>query len=68
VAILFSGIAPGLALLIYFYLKDKYEPEPLFLVFRTFMIGAVLVFPVAYIENLFETINPLQWNIFNAFF
>jgi protease PrsW len=68
VAILFSGIAPGLALLIYFYLKDKYEPEPLFLVFRTFIIGAVLVFPVAIIENLLETKNPVESDIFNTFF
>lgn len=45
-----AGIAPGLALLSYFYLKDKYEPEPLSVVAKAFFSGALLVFPIMFIH------------------
>ncbi len=35
------ALAPGLALLIFIYLKDKYEPEPLKLVIKAFLLGAL---------------------------
>ncbi|MDC3413073.1 glutamic-type intramembrane protease PrsW [Aquibacillus sp. 3ASR75-11] len=54
-AILTAGIAPALALLTFFYLKDRFEPEPLSMVFRTFLYGALLVFPIMFIQHAFET-------------
>lgn len=68
VGILLAGIAPGMALLSYFYLKDKYEPEPVLMVIRTFIFGAMLVFPIAFIENILETENIVRSSIGNAFF
>ena len=53
--ILSAGIAPGLALLSYFYLKDEYDSEPISFVLRTFMYGALLVFPIMFIQHVLET-------------
>lgn len=50
IAIISAGIAPGLALLSYFYLKDQYESEPVPLVLRSFIFGALLVFPIMFIQ------------------
>ncbi|MBT2727398.1 hypothetical protein J7E63_10675 [Bacillus sp. ISL-75] len=55
--IFLAGAAPGMALLSYFYLKDKYEPEPIIMVFRTFIFGSILMFPIAFIEYIIETEN-----------
>ncbi|BCG59945.1 glutamic-type intramembrane protease PrsW [Paenibacillus sp. URB8-2] len=46
-----SAVAPGLALLIYFYLKDKYDQEPLHMVFKVFLLGLLIVFPVMIIQR-----------------
>ncbi|GKU81025.1 glutamic-type intramembrane protease PrsW [Niallia sp. NCCP-28] len=53
-AIISAGIAPGLALLSYFYLKDQYDSEPISLVFRAFVAGALLVFPIMFIQYVIE--------------
>jgi protease PrsW len=66
-AILSAGIAPGLALLSYFYLKDDYEMEPISFVFKTFIFGALLVFPLMFIQYVFETEMVFQANWLNAF-
>ncbi|MCM3444478.1 glutamic-type intramembrane protease PrsW (plasmid) [Metabacillus halosaccharovorans] len=50
VAIIFAGLAPGLALMIYFYLKDESETEPISLVIRIFILGAMLVFPIMFVQ------------------
>ncbi|QDP40483.1 glutamic-type intramembrane protease PrsW [Radiobacillus deserti] len=52
-AILTAGIAPTLALLAFFYLKDRFDSEPLAMVFRTFLYGALLVFPIMFIQYAF---------------
>lgn len=46
-----AAIAPGLALLVYFYLKDRYESEPVASVLRMFALGFVIVFPVMVIQR-----------------
>jgi protease PrsW len=65
--IILAGTAPGLALLSYFYLKDKYEPEPIFLVFCTFFFGALVMFPVAFLEYILETENVANTELSRAF-
>jgi protease PrsW len=62
-----AGLAPGVALLSFFYLKDKYEPEPVRLVFRLFLIGALLVFPIMVLQFAIQeeyAVSP----ILDAFF
>lgn len=49
-AVISAGIAPGIALLSFFYLKDQYESEPISMVIRTFIFGALLVFPVMVLQ------------------
>ncbi|MDZ5471179.1 glutamic-type intramembrane protease PrsW (plasmid) [Bacillus sp. 31A1R] len=65
--ILSAGIAPGLALLSYFYLKDEYESEPISMVLRTFIFGALLVFPIMFIQYVFEVENIVQSDFIKAF-
>lgn len=43
-SLLTAAIAPGVALLAYFYLKDRYDTEPIHLVMKLFLGGALLVF------------------------
>ncbi|WP_226666903.1 glutamic-type intramembrane protease PrsW [Metabacillus litoralis] len=54
IAIISAGIAPGLALLSYFYLKDQYESEPIYLVLKSFIFGALLVFPIMFVQYVLE--------------
>ncbi|MEH6944598.1 PrsW family glutamic-type intramembrane protease, partial [Bacillus sp. JJ722] len=49
-----AGIAPGLALLSYFYLRDYYGTEPVTIVLRTFIFGAVLVFPLMFLQYVLD--------------
>lgn len=66
--ILSAGIAPGLALLSYFYLKDQYGAEPISMVSRTFFFGALLVFPIMFIQYVLQTENIIQSEFLDAFF
>lgn len=53
-ALLSAGIAPTLALMAFFYLKDKFILEqPKRAIFQTFMYGALLVFPIMFIQYAF---------------
>ncbi|HWO75842.1 MAG TPA: glutamic-type intramembrane protease PrsW [Bacillus sp. (in: firmicutes)] len=65
--IMSAGIAPGLALLSYFYLKDEFDSEPLHLVFRSFLFGALLVFPIMFVQYVFMTEEVIVSNLANAF-
>lgn len=67
-AILSAGIAPGLALLSYFYLKDEYDSEPISVVFRAFVFGALLVFPIMFIQYVLEVESVVQSELVRAFF
>ncbi len=48
-----ATIAPGISLLLYFYLKDRYELEPIRLVSKMFLFGALIVYPVMSIQQAF---------------
>jgi len=65
-SVLSAGIAPSLAILSYFYLKDEYETEPIYQVFRVFILGAFLVFPIMFIEYIIEIENIMNSHFFNA--
>ncbi|WP_067725417.1 glutamic-type intramembrane protease PrsW [Oceanobacillus damuensis] len=49
IAILSAGIAPIVALMSFIYLKDRIT-EPIPLIVRTFISGALLVFPIMFIQ------------------
>ncbi|KPV55491.1 peptidase [Paenibacillus sp. A3] len=49
--VLTAAIAPGVALLAYFYLKDRYDTEPISLVIKLFLFGVLIVFPVMVLQR-----------------
>ncbi|GGO04464.1 glutamic-type intramembrane protease PrsW [Saccharibacillus kuerlensis] len=49
--ILVAAVTPGAALLFYFYLKDKYDAEPLHMVLRMFLLGFLVVLPIAIVQQ-----------------
>jgi len=51
VSLLAAAIAPGLALLAYFYWKDRYDAEPLKLVIRLFAAGMLIVLPAMLLQR-----------------
>lgn len=46
-----AAVAPGFALLAYFYLKDRYDSEPIHMVVRVFVYGVLLVFPTMVLQR-----------------
>lgn len=67
-ALISAGVAPGIALLSYFYLKDEYETEPLSFVLRIFTMGALLVFPIMFIQYVFRAEGIAASTAVRAFF
>jgi protease PrsW len=65
--ILSAGIAPGLALLSYFYLKDEYDSEPISVVLRSFIYGALLVLPIMFIQHVLGVENLIHSDWIDAF-
>ncbi|WP_138417232.1 glutamic-type intramembrane protease PrsW [Aquibacillus sediminis] len=62
-ALLSAGIAPTLALMTFFYLKDRLDSEPVTSVLKTFIYGALLVFPIMFVQYAFleEGIGQNPW-------
>lgn len=65
-----AGLAPGIALLCYFYLKDRLNMEPLHMVIRSFLFGVLIVFPIMFLQYIFQAENvmmgPFQYNFIAA--
>lgn len=51
VSLMAAAVAPGIALLSYIYLRDRYEAEPVHLVARLFLFGMLSVFPVMVLQR-----------------
>ena len=66
-AILSAGAAPALALMSFFYLKDRIT-EPIPLIIRTFLLGALLVFPIMFIQYAFTTQGITNNSFIESFF
>lgn len=54
IILLTVAIAPGLALFSYFYLRDQFAGEPSKLLFQSFVYGAVLTFPILFVQYVFD--------------
>ncbi|RXZ76889.1 protease PrsW [Paenibacillaceae bacterium] len=50
-SILTAAVAPGILLLTYFYLKDRYNSEPIHMVMRMFIFGMLVSFPILIIQR-----------------
>ncbi|QJD87966.1 glutamic-type intramembrane protease PrsW [Cohnella herbarum] len=51
VSILAAAIAPGVALLAYFYWKDRYDTEPVSMVLKMFLTGMLIVLPIMIVQR-----------------
>jgi protease PrsW len=67
IAIITAGIAPGLAILSYFYLKDQYDTEPFYMVLRSFILGLLLVFPIMFLQYVFEMEKVFSSTLFDSY-
>lgn len=57
------AIAPGSAIALYVYLRDKYEKEPLALLLKSFFAGFFVIVPAALIELWFKQTFALSESI-----
>ena len=53
-SVISAAVAPGLSLLTYLYLRDKYEAEPIHMVIRIFLLGILLVIPILVLQRGIE--------------
>jgi protease PrsW len=51
VSVLAAAIVPGIALLAYFYWKDRYDAEPLPMVLKMFLTGFLIVLPIMIVQR-----------------
>lgn len=49
--LLLLALAPAILLMMYVYFRDKYEKEPVNMILKGILIGAIIIFPVGFIEN-----------------
>ena len=54
IAVITAALAPGIAILSYFYLRDSLEPEPVSMVIRSFLFGMLLVIPVLVLQYIMQ--------------
>lgn len=59
IAMIGAAIAPGIAILSYFYLRDSFEPEPISMVIRSFVFGMLLVIPIMVLQYIMQ--NEWDW-------
>jgi RsiW-degrading membrane proteinase PrsW (M82 family) len=71
--LLLLALAPAIVIMIYVYFRDKYEKEPINLILKGFLLGAIIIFPVGLVENYilgfgkaFEPIPKAAWDGFIA--
>jgi RsiW-degrading membrane proteinase PrsW (M82 family) len=57
-AVLISSLAPVLIILLYIYLRDKYDKEPLWLLVKLVVAGMLVVIPIALVERLLVGLMP----------
>lgn len=58
--LLYLGIGPGIAIAVYIYYSDKWDPEPKALVVQSFIFGGLAVFPSIFFEEVYETLFGLR--------
>ncbi|MCF8381608.1 MAG: PrsW family intramembrane metalloprotease [Bacteroidales bacterium] len=61
------SLAPVLIILIYVYFRDKYEKEPINLLLKALLAGAVIVVPIIILEKFLSFLNPFETNPLQGF-
>jgi len=57
--LIYLAVGPGIALAVYIYYSDRWDPEPKKLVVKGFIWGAMAVFPTIFYEETF--VKVLGW-------
>jgi protease PrsW len=57
--LLYLALGPGIALAVYIFYSDKWEPEPKALVIKSFLLGGLACFPSYFFEETF--LEVLGW-------
>lgn len=69
IILLSVAIAPGLALFSYLYLRKQIAKDPSLTLFHTFIYGAIMTFPIMFIQHVFEEEHIIHNEFFrNAIF
>lgn len=50
--LLLLALTPAIIIMMYVYFRDKYEKEPIKLILKGMLLGAIIIFPVGLIENI----------------
>ena len=58
--LLITALSPVVILAFYFYYRDKYEKEPLSLLLKCMLMGALIIIPVLILENTLDDFNPFS--------
>lgn len=66
IAIFTVGLAPVVALMSFFYLKDEFH-EPIPLIVRSFLMGCLLVFPIMFVQHAFIAEGFILNKFFESF-
>ncbi|RSL32081.1 PrsW family intramembrane metalloprotease [Salibacterium salarium] len=63
IALVTAALAPAIALLSYFYLRNDYESKTFTQILRAFVIGALLVFPIMVLQYALEaeSVFKAEW-------
>lgn len=67
-SIITAAVTPAVALLLFFYFKDEFDQEPVTMVLRSFVFGALLVFPAMFIQYAIQYEADLASSFVSAFF
>ena len=67
-SILLIALAPVVIILVYIYVRDKYEKEPLSLLLKSLALGALIVIPVVFIEAALKGMMPVLNSMGVAFY
>ena len=51
------AVAPAITLVLFIYFFDKHDKEPISLLLKVFLFGALAVVPIVYVEDLLMTFN-----------
>lgn len=66
VGLLSAGLAPAFAIMSFIYLKDRFT-EPISLIIKMFISGALLVFPIMFIQYALNAENLTNSHFIQSF-
>ncbi len=66
--LILMALAPIVILLFYIFIRDKFEKEPYKLLLMGVIVGALLTYPILFLENIMVSLMPVGSTKFEAFY